>query len=112
MQTIRVFRLTGMIILLICASFPSTTQAAKFKAVVVMSYEQRNPWCMGIKRGIDSALANNCEITYFYMDTKVNLEGGKQKAKEAYSLLKKLQPDGVIAADDNAHSMFVVPYFK
>ena len=112
MQGIRVFSITGMIIFLIYASFPATIQAAIFKVLVVMSYEQRNPWCMEIKRGIDSALANNCEITYFYMDTKINLGGGKQKAKEAYSLFKKLQPDGVITADDNAQSMFVVPYLK
>jgi ABC-type uncharacterized transport system substrate-binding protein len=112
MQAISVFRLTGLIIFLICASFPATTRAAKPKVLVVMSYEQRNPWCIEIKSGIDSSLADNCEITYFYMDTKINLGGGKQKAKEAYSLFKKLQPDGVITADDIAQSIFVVPYLR
>lgn len=112
MQTISAFKLSGMIILFMCALFPATTQAAKFKVLVVMSYEQGNPWCMEIKMGIDSALANTCKITYTYMDTKVDLEGGRQKAKAAYSLFKKLQPDGVIAADDNAQSMFIVPYLK
>ena len=46
------------------------------------------------------------------MDTKKNIEGGVRKAKDAYELYRRLQPDGVIAADDNAQSMFVVPYLK
>lgn len=46
------------------------------------------------------------------MDTKKNLSGGVQKAREAYKLYKYFRPDGVIAADDNAQSLFVVPYLK
>jgi ABC-type uncharacterized transport system substrate-binding protein len=77
-----------------------------------MSYEEpgENPWSKEIKEGIDSVLAKTHELTYFYMDTKVNLGGGEKKAQEAYSFYQKLQPDGVITADDNAQSMFVLPY--
>jgi ABC-type uncharacterized transport system substrate-binding protein len=92
--------------------FVPAIEAASCKVLVVMSYEEINPWCIEIKEGVDSALANTCELTYFYMDTKINLEGGKEKAKEAYSLLRELQPDGVITADDNAQWMFVLPYLK
>jgi ABC-type uncharacterized transport system substrate-binding protein len=112
MQMKKVLRLAAAIILSICASFPAAIQAAQFRVLVVMSYEQTNPWCVEIKEGIDSALANTCEVRYFYMDTKEDLQGGEQKAEKAYSLFKNLQPDGVIAVDDNAQSMFVLPYLK
>jgi ABC-type uncharacterized transport system substrate-binding protein len=77
-----------------------------------MSYEENNPWCKEIKEGIDAVLPSRCDIEYFYMDTKKNFEGGPGKAKEAYELYLRLRPNGVIAVDDNAQSMFVVPYLK
>jgi ABC-type uncharacterized transport system substrate-binding protein len=94
--------------------FGSTIKAesSSCKVLVVMSYEETNPWCQEIKEGIDSILADYCEIKYFYMNTKRNIKGGPKKAKEAFTLYKKLQPDGVIAADDPVQSMFVVPYLK
>ncbi|MEW8692918.1 MAG: ABC transporter substrate binding protein [Candidatus Thiodiazotropha endolucinida] len=77
-----------------------------------MSYEQDNPWCVEIREGIDQVLAKQAELTYFYMDTKTDFGGGPEKAKQARALYERLQPDGVITVDDNAQSMFVVPYLK
>jgi len=77
-----------------------------------MSYEKNNPWCQEIKEGIDAVLQDKAEISYFYMDTKVNLSGGKDKARQAFEHFDKLNPDGVITADDNAQSMFVLPYLS
>ena len=88
------------------------SQASSCKILVVMSYEENNPWCKEIKEGIDSVLSSRCDIKYFYMDTKINFEGGPAKAKKAYDLYLQLRPEGVITADDNAQSMFVVPYLK
>ena len=82
------------------------------KVLVVMSYEEDNPWCIEIREGIDSVLADTCKISYLYMDTKKNFKGGNRKAMEAYALYQDFQPDGVITADDNAQWMFVVPYLK
>ena len=90
----------------------STVQAYPCKILVVMSYEESNPWCREIKEGIDTVLEGRCKTQYFYMNTKRNFKAGPQKAKEAYDLYLRLRPDGVIAADDNAQSMFVVPYLK
>jgi len=84
-------------------------QAAAFKVLVVMSYEEANPWCKEIKEGIDSVLSGTSDITYFYMDTKVHLEGGAEKARTAYELFRQMQPDGVITVDDNAQKLFVLP---
>lgn len=86
--------------------------AAEFRVLVVMSYEEDNPWVREIREGIDSVLKPSSEITYFYMDTKANREGGPAKAAAAAAVYESLQPQGVIAADDDAQAMFVVPYLK
>lgn len=77
-----------------------------------MSYEEDWAWSIGLKEGIDSVLAETSEIKYFYMNTRTDFAGGEQKAREAYALYQEFAPDGVLVADDNAQSMFVVPYLK
>lgn len=100
------------IIICVCGLFSATAHAAPFKVLVVMSYEEDMDWVKDQKEGMDSVLKESCEIRYFYMDTKVNVDGGPEKAKEAYELYMEFQPDGIIVADDNGQSMFVVPYLK
>lgn len=112
MYGIRWCCLVMLALLAICGSLSQTAQAEPFRVLVVMSYEDTHPFEREIRKAIDSALSGTCEIRYFYMDTKKNLEGGEQKAKEAYALYQEFQPHGVITADDNAQSMFVVPYLK
>ena len=87
-------------------------ESKKFKVLVVMSYEEAMPWVIDIKGGIDSALSKTCEIRYAYMNTRNDFEGGKEKARQIYALYQEFQPDGVIAADDDAQVLFVVPYLK
>jgi len=86
--------------------------AKAYKVLVVMSYERDNPWVKEIQDGIEAVLAQVAEISYFYMDTKADPAGGPAKAKQALAQFRALAPDGVIAADDNAQSMFVVPHLK
>ncbi|MDM8541317.1 ABC transporter substrate binding protein [Desulfococcaceae bacterium HSG9] len=102
------------VLVVVSLLFMSVTvcQSAAYKVLVVFSYGTDFPWVREIKAGIDSVLAEKAEIRYFYMNTKKNLEGGPQKAEEALAVYKEFQPDGVITADDNAQSMFVVPYLK
>lgn len=92
--------------------FSLTAHAGQFNVLVVMSYEEAMPWQQQIKEGIDKILEETCTLKYFYMNTKTDLKNGPQKAEEAYTLYQQFRPDGVIAADDNAQSMFVVPYLK
>lgn len=87
-------------------------EAASYKILVVMSYEEDNPWCVEIKAGIDSVFVGKGDLKYFYMNTKKDFESGVRKAEEAYELYNRFQPDGVIAADDNAQRLFVLPYLK
>ncbi|MEW8506432.1 MAG: ABC transporter substrate binding protein [Candidatus Thiodiazotropha sp.] len=104
--------LFSSLVLVLFFLFSASTWSAPFRVLVVMSYEQDNPWCLEIKQGIDRVLAAHAELTYFYMNTKKNLSQGPEKAKEAKALFDRLNPDGVITVDDNAQSMFVVPYLK
>ena len=92
--------------------FSPEGEAACYKVLVVMSYESDFPWVLEIKEGINATLADTCEVKYVYLNTKADFEGGRKKAKEAHALYLDFRPDGVIAADDNAQSMFVVPYLK
>jgi ABC-type uncharacterized transport system substrate-binding protein len=82
------------------------------RILVVMSYEETYLWEGKIRQGIEAVLAPRCELRFFYMDTKRNLAGGAQKAREAFQLYQEYTPHGVIAADDNAQSLFVVPYLR
>jgi ABC-type uncharacterized transport system substrate-binding protein len=94
------------------ASLPCRAAAATFRVLVVMSYHETYPWGMEIKEGIDTELASSCDVRYAYLDTKNNFAGGAEKANKIHELYQEYRPDGVIAADDAAQSMFVVPYLK
>lgn len=106
--------LSMMIFITLFAELNVVADTVLYKVLVVMSYEEpaKNPWCKEIKEGIESVLGTNCDVDYFYMNTKINFDNGVQRAKEAYDIYKKNDYDGVIAADDNAQTMFVVPYLK
>ncbi len=88
------------------------SDAAQYKVLVVMSYSDTWEWVQEIEEGIESVFDSNYEVQYVYLDTRKDPDGGSSKAEEAYALYQEFQPDGVIAADDNAQSMFVVPYLQ
>ena len=96
--------------LLLLLFFTASAASTPYRVLVVMSYEQDNPWCEEIREGIDGVLGDSSDITYFYMDTKVRFDSGEARAREAYDLYRQIEPDGVITVDDNAQWMFVVPY--
>ncbi len=86
--------------------------AGPFKVLVVMSYEEDYPWVVEIREGIMSVLADTSRLDYFYLNTKTHWDQGPQKARKAFERFNQLEPDGVIVADDDGQSMFVVPYLK
>ena len=55
--------------------------AAPHKILVIMSYEEENPWCIQIKKGIDSVLAGNSDIKYMYLDTKKDFNHSADKVR-------------------------------
>jgi len=90
----------------------ATGYEKKFKVLVVMSYEESYPWVTDIRNGIESVLADSCTIRYLYLNTKTEREASAKRAREAYEAYRNFMPDGVIVSDDDAQSMFVIPYLK
>lgn len=90
----------------------ATGYEKKFKVLVVMSYEESYPWVADIRKGIESVLADSCTIRYLYLNTKTEREASAKRAREAYEAYRNFMPDGVIVSDDDAQSMFVIPYLK
>lgn len=114
---LRAIHLWGGFILCLFLGYPALDSPAvgyekKFKVMVVMSYEDSYPWVIEVKQGIDSVLKDQCIIRYIYLNTKTDRASGGEKAKEAHGAYLEFKPDGVIASDDDAQVMFVVPYLK
>ncbi len=102
-----------LLLMIALAVGPSPSSAEnRDKVLVVFSYERDSLWEIEIRKGLEDVLSDQAELTFFYMNTKVDLSGGPERAAEAYRLFKQIKPDGVIAVDDHAQSMFVVPYLK
>lgn len=112
MRKTGLFQVTMVMCLSVCFLVPGKLSATSFKVLVVMSYNDQYAWSREIKQGIDQVLSGTCRIKYFWLDSKKDLEGGEKKASQAFELFQRFQPDGVIAADDNAQSLFVVPYLS
>jgi ABC-type uncharacterized transport system substrate-binding protein len=90
----------------------SAALAQPFRVLVVMSYEENNPWVREIADGIEAVLKPHAEITYFYMDTKVDPAGARRKGEQAMEAFRRLQPHGVITADDDAATHFIIPFLR
>ncbi|MDD2318661.1 MAG: ABC transporter substrate binding protein [Geobacteraceae bacterium] len=98
---------------LLVGLLPAAADAAGIpKVLVVMSYHEGMPWENEIRQGIDESLQGACEIRYVYLNTKNDFAGGSRKAEEAWRIFQQFRPDGVLAADDDAQALFVVPYLK
>lgn len=107
----RLFRLSFAFLALLVVSEPGC-HAATCTVLVVMSYSDQMLWEQEVRKGIETSLSDTCDLHFFYMNTKADLQGGPLKAKQAYALLERYRPQGIIAVDDNAQSLFVVPYLK
>lgn len=104
--------IVALSLLLFLDGLASAANKAMYNVLVVMSYGPDYNFVQEVQQGIESVLSNTCRIEYLHMETRKNFSAGPQKAREAYELYKKHRFDGVIASDDNAQSMFVVPYLK
>jgi len=99
----------------IIASLSTTAFAADGKrCLYINSYHAGYAWSDDIEASIKAELAGHCQLTVFRMDTKRNTSAafGQQKARQAKQLIESLQPDVVIASDDNASKYLIAPYYK
>ena len=69
MRTCRFFALFCLVFVSFAAVvvIPAMALAGEpYKVLVVMSYEEDNPWCKEIREGIESVLSTSAELEYFY----------------------------------------------
>ncbi len=98
--------------LILLGSPPNSEAADRYKVLVVFSGAEGSAWEQEIGSQLKADLGFSCELTFFYLD-HCHLDGkNEQQAAEAYALYQRLQPDGVIAVDDAAQTLFVLPYLK
>lgn len=91
------------------------TQTASARSCLFLaSYHKGYEWQDGIEEGLRSTLGNRCTIEAFYLDTKRNTDEdyAKSTAKKAKQLIDSMQPDVVIASDDNASRYVIEPYYR
>ncbi|MEJ2037354.1 MAG: ABC transporter substrate binding protein [Desulfosarcinaceae bacterium] len=90
------------------------------KVLLLHSYNPEYIWVEHLNQGIVKGLAEeryfdgrNTAIKYFYMDTKRKADEGWKRhiAGEAVETIRRMNPDVVIATDDNAQK-YVVRHFK
>ncbi len=86
------------------------------KAVVyVNSYHEGYPWSDGIETGLHTILdGTGVELIIIRLDTKQNPdeEFGRAAGAQAWKEIQALNPDVVIASDDNAQKYLIVPFMK
>ena len=92
----------------------SIQTASARSCLFLASYHKGYEWQDGIEEGMRSTLGNKCTIEAFYLDTKRNTgaDYAKSTAEKARRLIDSMQPDVVIASDDNASRYVIEPYYR
>lgn len=97
-------------LLLLSTARAVAADAPSCKVLAVLSYHDEYEWQGDLKRGIISSIADRCTVDFFNLDTLKSPGSMQERAAAAYARYQKTLPDIVIAADDPAQSLFVVPY--
>ena len=105
--------LTVLGLLISSNSFANETH----KLLFIDSYHPSFEWSIEVLQGIKETLeaeSADVSLTVHYMDTKRHQtpQDIKNAVAEALELIETMQPDIVIACDDNAMKYLVMPYFR
>ena len=92
----------------------SASPAEAARCVYISSYHKGYAWSDGVERGLLKTLNGRCEVIVFEMDSKRQKDEAsiRRAALKARQLIDDIQPDVVIASDDNASKYLIVPYYK
>ncbi|MRR18234.1 MAG: hypothetical protein EG826_17470 [Deltaproteobacteria bacterium] len=109
-KILSVFLMIG-IALLLCTS---PALAAGKKVLFIDSYHTGYAWSDGQIQGAKNLLAGRYDFKVIHMDTKRNPAADAQKkaAERVKAEIDSWKPDVVIAADDNASKLVIVPFYK
>lgn len=112
MVGVRTLLLLLLLTLVAAAATSRPALAQRQRVLVIMSYDEGYVWEQDIRSGIQTLLAMQTQLRFFYMNTKNDFPGGGHKARAALAVFNEFKPHGVIAVDDNAQALFVVPYLR
>lgn len=93
----------------------ANTDYAGKMVVYVNSYHEGYPWSDGIETGLHTILdGTGVELKIIRLDTKQNpdVAFGESAGAKAWAEIQTLNPDVVIASDDNAQKYLIVPFMK
>ncbi|MAC82809.1 MAG: hypothetical protein CL624_01610 [Arcobacter sp.] len=95
-------------------AFSTNTYAKNKKCVYINSYHSGYIWSDKISEEIKTILKDTCIVTTFDLNTKINkdIPSIKNKALEVKKMIDTLNPDIIIASDDNAAKYVLKPYFN
>lgn len=97
-------------------SAPAPRKAASGLPLVflVHSYDADYAWSRGIGEGAAQALRGHAELRTLHLDVKGSLNAGpvQQRVETILAQIDDARPKAVIAADDAAQELLVVPYLK
>nr|WP_281374504.1 ABC transporter substrate binding protein [Desulfoluna butyratoxydans] len=95
----------------LCLTAWATASTHSKRVLILQSYHAEYPWVRDVSQGIQEALeeerfiqGHNMDLTTFYMDTKRHTDNDwkQQQSQKAMALINRLEPDVIIASDDNA----------
>ena len=84
------------------------------KCVYINSYHSGYVWSDKIGKEINNILKDTCTVTQINLNTKIEKDIIKieKKALETKKLIDSINPDIIIASDDNAAKYVLKPFFK
>ncbi len=109
------FRLFLKLAVFIFSSVISIASAGNKTILIINSYHAGYEWSDGVERGIEQIMENqDVTLHKFYMDTKRQRDPDKiqEAVTQARQAITSLQPDIVIASDDNAAKYIIKPYYR
>lgn len=112
---IPVLMLSVMLVWSLCYGSENVLDYKGKKVVWVDSYHQGYPWSDGIARGIRNVFkGRGIQLSIVRLNTKLNdsSEFGRIAGEKAKEEIEKINPDLVIATDDNAQKYLVCPHLK
>lgn len=103
----------------LCAGSPAFAQTdgagpQSQRIFIVHSYNPEYIWCQSINQGVEDALRGKIKTDIFYLDAKRdhNPESLQHKADAILQRIEADRPQVVVAVDDAAQQLLVVPHLK
>lgn len=110
-----VFKIASITLSLLCLIFPLSLAAKSPQIAYINSYHVGYGWSDSLASKFEKSMQGlGANLHFYHMDSKRIHSPGQiaKRAKEIVAAIEDLQPDLIVAADDNASKYVIQPYFK